>query len=200
MRKIFALGLFVALVVGVGVLPAEAKGRHGGGFSHGARGHGGGHAHGHFRGGHGHGGHRHGHGHFHGGHRHGHGHFHGGHGHGRAFVGFGFWGGWPYWGYPYPYYGYGYPYYYPPAVVYTAPSTVYSAPSYTNGYTNGYTQRSAPAIQREVVYPHGKYVLEGDGVSTPYKWVWIANSEYQPAEPPRSDTPGAAPPGPPPSR
>jgi hypothetical protein len=25
----------------------------------------------------------------------------------------------------------------------------------------------------EVVYPHGKYVLYGDGVSQPYRWVWI---------------------------
>lgn len=180
MRKIFAVGLFVALAVGVWSLPAEAKGRPGG-FHHGGRSHGG------------HGGH------FHGGHgfRHGgHGHFHGG----RVFVGVGFYGGWPYWGYPYPYYGYGYPYYYPPAVVYNAPPT-YRAPAYTNGYTNGSTApQSAPAIQREVVYPHGKYVLEGDGVSTPYQWVWIANSEYRPSETQRSDPPGAAPPGPPPSR
>jgi hypothetical protein len=178
MRKIFAVGLVVALAVGVWSLPAEAKGRSGG-FHHGGRFHGGPAK---FHGGHGH------------GFRHG-GHFHGGHFHGsRVVVGFGFYGGWPYWGYPYPYYGY--PYYYPPAVVYNAPTTVYSAPP---AYTNGSTQ-SAPAIQREVVYPHGKYVLEGDGVNTPYKWVWIANSEYRPTEPPKSDAPGAAPPGPPPSR
>jgi hypothetical protein len=29
-----------------------------------------------------------------------------------------------------------------------------------------------PAL-REVVYPHGKYVLYGDGVTQPYQWVWI---------------------------
>jgi hypothetical protein len=76
-------------------------------------------------------------------------------------VGFGFYG-YPYYGYPY----YGYPYsYYPPAMVYTAPP-VYTPPA---------PAQAAPAIQREVVYSHGKYVLEGDGVNTAYRWVWIAN-------------------------
>jgi hypothetical protein len=168
MRKMFAVGLFVALA-GVWAFPAEAGGsRHGGGFNHGGR--------------------------FHGGHMHG-GHSHGG---GRVFVGFGFYGGYPYWGgYPYPYYGYpyyGYPYSYPPGVVYSAP-TVYTAPP--NGYAG---QPAQPAIQREVLYPHGKYVLEGDGVNTAYRWVWITNSEYRPSEPPKSDAPAAAPPGPPPNR
>ncbi len=35
-----------------------------------------------------------------------------------------------------------------------------------------------PAVQREVIYPNGKYVLYGDGVNQPYEWVWI------PAAPP----------------
>jgi hypothetical protein len=26
-----------------------------------------------------------------------------------------------------------------------------------------------------VVYPHGRYVLRGDGVGMPYAWVWIPN-------------------------
>jgi len=30
-----------------------------------------------------------------------------------------------------------------------------------------------PPVQREVVYPHGKYVLYGDGVNQAYQWVWI---------------------------
>jgi hypothetical protein len=34
------------------------------------------------------------------------------------------------------------------------------------------------SIQREVVYPHGKYVLYGDGITQPWQWVWI------PAAPP----------------
>jgi len=32
------------------------------------------------------------------------------------------------------------------------------------------------AVQREVIFPHGKYVLEGDGVNTPWRWVWIEGS------------------------
>jgi hypothetical protein len=91
-------------------------------------------------------------------------------------VGFGFCCG-PYWG-GYPYYGgYPYPYYYtPPAVVYTAPPPAYSEPA---------PAPAAPAVQREVIYPHGKYVLEGDGVTTPYRWVWIATSPAEaPAAPP----------------
>jgi hypothetical protein len=34
------------------------------------------------------------------------------------------------------------------------------------------------------VYPHGKYVLYGDGVTQPYQWVWI-----QAAPPVSSPTP-----------
>jgi len=30
--------------------------------------------------------------------------------------------------------------------------------------------------QREVVFPEGKYVLYGDGVSQPYRWVWIPSA------------------------
>jgi hypothetical protein len=118
--------------------------------------HGGGRHGGFHRGGFHHGGHHHG-GFHHGGFHHG-GHHHGG----RAFVGFGFYGGFPAYGYPY----YGYPYYYyPPGVVYSASPVVYTAPA-----------PAAPPIQREVVYPHGKYVLEGDGVNTPYRWVWVATT------------------------
>jgi hypothetical protein len=59
-----------------------------------------------------------------------------------------------------PYYAYAAP---PPTVVYQ------SAPAYA--------PPAPPAVQREVVYPHGKYVLEGDGVNTPYKWVWFSNGD-----------------------
>jgi hypothetical protein len=158
MRKILAIALSALLVVGLAAIPVEAKGggRHGGGHS-GGRHHGGGWQH---KGGHHHGGHHH----------------HGG----RAFIGVGFYGGWPYyggWGWPYfgwPYYGYpAYGYAYTPPVVYTAPPAVYTTPA-----------PAEPAIQREVVYPHGKYVLEGDGVSTPYKWVWVGNT----TAPPPSET------------
>jgi hypothetical protein len=102
----------------------------------------------------------------------------------RVYLGF---GGYPYYGRYYGggyygggYYGgyYGYPYggyAYAPPVVYSAPPpTVYAAPA---------PAPAAPDYQREVVYPHGRYVLEGDGVSMAYHWTWI---------------PSAAPPPPPP--
>jgi hypothetical protein len=43
---------------------------------------------------------------------------------------------------------------------------------------------SAPAVNREVVYDNGRYVLYGDGVRQPWQWVWV---------------PAAAPPPPPPA-
>jgi hypothetical protein len=36
------------------------------------------------------------------------------------------------------------------------------------------------------VYPHGRYVLRGDGITVAYRWVWVPN-------PPPSPPP--APPG-----
>ena len=73
----------------------------------------------------------------------------------------------PYYSYPYWYYPYGYGY---DAYGYSshgAPVVVRESPATSQ----------APAIQREVVYPHGKYVLYGDGVNQPWQWAWV------PAEP-----------------
>ena len=72
----------------------------------------------------------------------------------------------------YPYDAYLYPYAYEP-YVYSHPQ--YSAPVETY---------EAPPIQREVVYPHGKYVLEGDGVTQPWRWQWIPATPSAPAVPP----------------
>jgi hypothetical protein len=112
-----------------------------------ARGGGGVHGGGEFHGGEFHGGGSHG-GEFRGGHEH-----FGGFGRVHHFGGFFF----PYAYYPYPAYTYAYPYpvYSPPTVVEQPPAT-YEQP-----------------IQRELVYPNGKYVLEGDGVTQAYQWVWI---------------------------
>src|SRR5262245_20158001 len=63
----------------------------------------------------------------------------------------------------YPYYSY--PYWYSPpgfgsvAVVEQPPMT-----------------EAPPPVQREVVYPHGKYVLSGDGVSQPWQWTWVPSA------------------------
>jgi hypothetical protein len=40
-----------------------------------------------------------------------------------------------------------------------------------------------PTVQREVVYPSGKYVLYGDGVNQPYQWVWIPAAPPPPPPP-----------------
>ena len=75
-------------------------------------------------------------------------------------------------GSPY-YYGYGPDYYYapPPAVVYQQAPPAYAA-------------APPPPVQREVVYPHGKYVLYGDGVTQAWQWVWVPNAPASPPPPP----------------
>ncbi len=75
-----------------------------------------------------------------------------------------------------------YPAVYAVPPVYTLPQLAYAPPT--------------PAIQREVTYPHGRYVLYGDGVTSAYQWVWIWNPPPVPAPPPA----GAPPPAPPGAR
>jgi hypothetical protein len=83
-----------------------------------------------------------------------------------AYWGYGY--AWPY-GYPavlpYPYYAY--PYYPPP---------VFSSPPPS--------PPSVPLVQREVLFPHGLYVLKGDGVTEPYQWLWVPNPPALPVPPP----------------
>lgn len=70
----------------------------------------------------------------------------------------------------------------PPTVVYVAtPSVAATAP--------------IPSTPTVIPYPHGRYELRGDGISTPYLWVWIPNPPPPPAEPPE---PVAVPPAAPP--
>ena len=109
-----------------------------------------------------------------GGHGGGHGGrgFHGHHGgfrhHGfHSFVGVGVFAPWPGYPYDYPYYPYpyDYPYAYPPPVVVEPVPPLAQEP-----------------IQREVVYPTGKYVLHGDGI-TEWQWVWIPAASSSPLSP-----------------
>src|SRR5262245_15275109 len=69
----------------------------------------------------------------------------------------------------YPYYSYPY-WYYPPASV----AVVEQLPM---------TEQPLP-FQREVVYPHGKYVLSGDGVNEPWHWTWVPAALSPSAGPP----------------
>ena len=92
-----------------------------------------------------------------------------------------------------PYYAYPAPAYYATQpVYYSAPPPVTYAPSPVT-----YAPPRAPAIQREVVYAHGRHVLYGDGVRTAYQWVWVPNAPGAPAIPP---PPAGTPPPPPPFR
>ena len=92
-----------------------------------------------------------------------------------------------------PYYG-GYYYggYYPPVGYAPPPDAYYPPPAY---YAQPAAQVAypapAPPVQNEVVYPHGRYVLRGDGVTSSYQWVWIANPAAAP-----SGAPGPAAPQP----
>jgi hypothetical protein len=49
-------------------------------------------------------------------------------------------------------------------------------------------QQDVDPMQREVVFPPGRYVLRGDGITTPYTWVWIPNP---PTAPPGGAAPGS---------
>lgn len=70
----------------------------------------------------------------------------------------------------------------PAPVVYATPAPVYAPAPVT------YSAASAqpPAINREVVFRHGRYVLLGDGVTVSYQWIWVPSP------------PAGAPPPPPP--
>ena len=80
------------------------------------------------------------------------------------------------------------PVYYAPPAYYDPPTTYYSPPP------SG-TVSIAPA-QNVVQYPHGRYELRGDGVTVPYRWVWIPNP---PPPPPAAPPPPAEPPAAPPA-
>ncbi len=68
----------------------------------------------------------------------------------------------------------------PPAVAYPA----YSAPVMP-------PVPPSPPPPRVIQYPTGRYELRGDGITTPYIWVWIPNPPPPPAAPP--EPPPAAP-------
>ncbi|HSB68097.1 MAG TPA: hypothetical protein VLT62_02010 [Candidatus Methylomirabilis sp.] len=67
------------------------------------------------------------------------------------------------------------PMYAPPPRYASPPPAYQPAPSYA-------PPRSAK-IQREVVYPNGRYVLHGDGVRQPWQWVWVPSASPPPPSP-----------------
>ena len=98
------------------------------------------------------------------------------------------------------------PYYYPPPVYYPPPyydppaysaPVVYSPPvNYAPPPSQTISVAPAPPPSPNVVqFATGRYELRGDGVSTPYTWVWIPNPPTAP--PPAAPTaPPASEPGP----
>jgi hypothetical protein len=84
--------------------------------------------------------------------------------------------------YPYPSYAYA-------PSVYTVPPPRYYAAAHAANYAPPAAAPAAnyappAAAQTEVVYPHGRYVLRGDGINVAYRWVWVPN-------PPLSSPPAA---------
>jgi hypothetical protein len=73
------------------------------------------------------------------------------------------------------------PTYYAAPPAYGAPPAYAAAPAYAN---RAYIV-SSPVQPRVVQYPHGRYVLQGDGIAIAYQWVWIPNPpSAPPAAPP----------------
>ena len=71
-----------------------------------------------------------------------------------------------------------------PATVYATPPAY--APAYSAAPAYPVAAARPPAVRREVVYAHGRYVLLGDGATTPYQWVWVPNPPAgAPPAPPR---------------
>jgi hypothetical protein len=83
---------------------------------------------------------------------------------------------------PRPYYG---PYY-DPGLYAPPPPPVYEPPASSFAPPGG-TVSVAPPMPNVIEYPNGRYELRGDGITTPYQWVWIPNP---PAGPP-PDAPSA---------
>jgi hypothetical protein len=82
------------------------------------------------------------------------------------------------------------PYYDSPA--YSYPPAVYDLP--TRGTVAVAPAPAPPPTPSVVQYPHGRYELRGDGITTPYTWVWIPNP---PPPPPPAAPPEGAPAAPP---
>jgi hypothetical protein len=125
---------------------------------------------------------------FNGGHGHRHHGFHHGRFHNKSII---VWSS-PFW--------YSAPVYTPPPVVYSpppvyiAPQFVYQTPVGGGGY---YPAVPAPPLGPRVVeFSTGRYELRGDGMSTPYTWVWIPNPPSAPPGPPPAPTAPPSPPAP----
>ena len=46
-----------------------------------------------------------------------------------------------------------------------------------------YGNQQGLSLDHDVVFPEGRYVLQGDGIDVPYRWVWIPNPPTAPPPP-----------------
>jgi hypothetical protein len=83
---------------------------------------------------------------------------------------------------------------YAPPPIYSAPP-VYVPPAPYAAAPGPYA--APPRLPRVVEFPNGRYELRGDGVYSPYTWVWIPNP---PVAPPAPEAPPAPPDAPEPTR
>jgi hypothetical protein len=136
-----------------------------------------------------------------------HGRGHGGHGvhhhHGHRFVHrpFNSFGTVVVWGAPFAYW----PYYdtplYNPPLAYAPPAT-YVAPPYVVPYAPPAASSlsltpASPPTPSVVEFPTGRYELRGNGITEPYRWVWIPKPPTAPpAEPSAPEPPASKDPGP----
>jgi len=79
-----------------------------------------------------------------------------------------------------------------PPVVYTPPPSYYYPPS-MYAPPVAYAPPALPPVPRVVEFSTGRYELRGDGLYSPYQWVWVPNP---PAAPPPPAPPTEAPPPP----
>ena len=87
--------------------------------------------------------------------------------------------------------GYYDPFAYSPTPAAYAPPVSYAPPG--GGTISLGRPPAPPAPAPNVIeYPNGRYELHGDGIRTPYTWVWIPNPPPPPpAAPPPPEPPGA---------
>jgi hypothetical protein len=71
---------------------------------------------------------------------------------------------------------------YAPPPAYVVPPVYATSPTYQPAPT--YAPPRIATVQREVVYPNGRYVLYGDGVRQPWQWVWVPSASPPPPPPP----------------
>ena len=98
---------------------------------------------------------------------------------------------------PYSYWPYYYdtPLYNPP-LAYSPPATYvvpYSPPAVYDSSGGSLSLTPPPPAPTVVEFPTGRYELRGDGITAPYRWVWIPKPPTEPPAPPPPPEPSSPP-------